>query len=401
MHILIVFALMLLVFAPIAAAREAAQQRQLATPLLIVNTPVLNVRSGPGVQFTVVTVVSGGTELPVLGTNLENSWYLVNTIFGAGWIDFDFSVPRGDFRNVPLVEIDDLLSAAAVAPQPPAISIPPTGQVTTSGVERFRAFITVQSVNLRVAAAQEADPITLLFRDDSRDYAIVDRTADANNVQWVAINVPGAGIGWVEADKTQTRLAGTFRTVVEIVGDVVQVTQSPGVGGTGLPVLLRGDEAFLLNLTDGNQFAQVELADGTIGWIPFDSAQIRTGTTTDNAVAGAQPAAGQQFAASPLNPANPAAVTAQGGVALPVPQVAVTIPELIVNTSFLNVRSGPGSQYTVISTLPGGVYLPPIGVTGDNVWWLVQGTFGQGWVADEFVIFRGNRNNVPIIANAY
>lgn len=79
----------------------------------------------------------------------------------------------------------------------------------------------------------------------------------------------------------------------------------------------------------------------------------------------------------------------------------LTLPVLIVNTGNLNVRSGPGPQYTVVAVVPGGVTLTPLGVTSDNLWFLVEGTFGRGWVYSEYTIFRGNYGSVPIIENAY
>lgn len=194
------------------------QRPQLATPILVVNTSFLNVRSGPGSQYTVIATVSGGTELPVLGTNGDNSWYLVLTSAGAGWVDVDYTIARGDFRYVPLVEV----------------------------------------------------------------------AAPATPVAQTAISI-----------------------------------------------------------------------------------------------------------ALPL--------TGQGGGIVPAPAVARTIPaaRLIVNTSYLNIRSGPGGQYSIVTVASGGTELIPTGVTGDGVWFLVEGDFGRGWVNQPFVIFRGNYGVVPIIENVY
>lgn len=194
------------------------QRPQLATPILVVNTSFLNVRSGPGSQYTIIATVSGGTELPVLGTNGDNSWYLVLTTAGAGWVDVDYTIARGDFRYVPLVEV-----AAPATPAP--------------------------------------------------------------------------------------------QTAVTI--------------------------------------------------------------------------------ALPL--------TGQGGGLVPAPAVARTVPaaRVVVNTSYLNIRSGPGGQYSIITVASGGTELKAIGVTGDGIWFLVEGNFGRGWVNQPFVVFRGDYSAVPIIENVY
>jgi uncharacterized protein YraI len=81
--------------------------------------------------------------------------------------------------------------------------------------------------------------------------------------------------------------------------------------------------------------------------------------------------------------------------------VPVTQPGIVVvNTSFLNVRSGPGAQYTSVFTARGGSEFAVLGIASDGVWFLVQGPFGQGWVNNEFTIFRGNIESVPIIRDA-
>ncbi len=214
-HTLRLFGLSLFVFVLFFALNkvQVVDAQQLAQPILVINTGALNVRSGPGPQYSVVTVVRGGTEVPVLGTNSNNSWYLVATAAGAGWVDISFTLPRGNFSYVPLV------SAPPVAT--PAVQVP---------------------------------------------------------------------------------------------NSIALPTTSPG---TTLPV------------------------------------------------------------------------------------AELQYPEIIVNTGRLNVRSGPGGQYTILTSVPGGTSLAPVGVTTDGVWYLVDGAFGRGWVAAEYTVFRGVYDNIPLLTSAY
>jgi len=71
---------------------------------------------------------------------------------------------------------------------------------------------------------------------------------------------------------------------------------------------------------------------------------------------------------------------------------------VVINTSYQNIRSGPGAQFTAIAVVSGGTELPVIGVTSDAMWFLVRGSFGQGWVSQEFVLFRGVFSAIPVIA---
>jgi uncharacterized protein YraI len=204
---IILVVLTLMAGVPALARVAEAQSPQLSLPILVINTGNLNVRSGPGPQYSILAVLPGGTQVPVLGTNPSNTWYLVGTAQGAGWVDVSFTLPRGDFRYVPVI-----------------------------------------------------------------------------------------------------------RTVVTTPAPV-QVPNS-----LGLPTQ-------------------------------------------------------QQIPVPALQPG-----------------------QIIVNTSRLNVRSGPGAQFSVIAVTSGGVSLAPLGVTPDGVWYLVEGIFGRGWVAAEYTIFRGVYGAIPVIA---
>lgn len=195
----------LLVLLSAFSVQAISAQREIILPILVVNTGALNVRSGPGPQYSILTTVRGGAELPVLGTNGDGSWYLITSPIGAGWVDVDFTLPRGDFRFVPAISVEAILSAAA----------------------------TPQTLQL-------------------------------------------------------------------------------------------------------------------------------------------------------LNEA-------------PIPQPVLGGAQVVVNTGNLNVRTGPGSQFSIVTRVPGGTVLIPVGVTTDNVWYLVEGDFGRGWIASQFTLFRGSFNGIPVL----
>ncbi len=192
---------------PRVALASNADQSQYAAPIAVVNTGNLNVRSGPGPQFSILSTVPGGSQLPVLGFNEDASWYLVTTPTGNGWIYAAFTLPRGDFRFVPFITVANLQSATTA-----------TGTLTLSGL-----------------------------------------------------------------------------------------------GGT---------------------------------------------------------------------------------LAVPVPELDPG--RVVVNTGNLNVRSGPGPQFSVLGSVPGGTVLPADGTTTDQAWFLVASPFGAGWVDAEFVVFRGAIASVPV-----
>lgn len=393
----VAFCLLTMVGSMMPVAASPGTQAQFAVPIMIANTSFLNVRMGPGAEYAVLTTVVGGTEMPVLGVAADGVWYLVASAAGNGWVNVDFVIPRGDFRNVPQINASFVAASVAVPWTPVSIGLPiVVGQggndVPYTGVERYRAAINVESVNLRATPTDEGTVLRILFKDDSTDYAIVGRTNDRRNVEWLSIDVPGVGVGWIESAKLRVRLSGRYRDVLTVVGEVVGVLERPMGQFLNVPPLVSGDEVFLLETSLDGQLIKVELPSGAVGWIPFSSVLGRENTTTDDLYVPGPPPylfdGGQGGGVAP------------GYVVVPVipgsgPQIAT--PLAIVNTGNLNIRTGPGAQFATVATVPGGTQLSVIAMASDNVWYLVTGSFGQGWINKDFAIFRGSFNNLPVI----
>ncbi len=405
--------LLLALVGPGAAALAAPveQQVQFAVPIMVVNASFLNVRTGPGVQYSVLITVVGGTELPVLGRAHDNVWFQVSTVVGVGWVNAEFVIPRGDFANVPYVDFN-FAEAVAAAPGAAVIGLPdgqgggggaPAPAAAAGGIpfvagttadgkpivvspnERFRALINVEAVNLREQPSDSATALTTLFRNDSFDYPIVGTARDSRNVDWLALVAPEVGTGWVEAPKLTLRLSGAYGTVMVVVAETVGMGDTPGTGSTRLPILVSGQEGFLVGMSRDGGYVQLELGGGEVGWVPFNAVQARSGSPTDGLK---------------LTPQQAAAGDGQGGGAAAPVRPSLAVPHVVVNTSFLNIRSGPGAQFMPVTTVAGGAEFSVIGRTPDGVWLLVQGPFGQGWVNQEFVVFRGVYDNVAVIPYA-
>lgn len=306
--LMILFLLLSLLMGTVAQVAYASDASQFAVPKLVVNTSFLNVRTGPGPEYAVIAIVVGGTELPVLGSNVNSSWYLVSTVVGQGWVDVTFTLPRGDFRNVP--EIDDVIAAVASAQMATSIALPQAYVASlTTTVQTPLASTTwvaqnVLSVNLRTQPSDDGPVITTLFRDVNVTFPVVGYAYDSVGVRWIAVVVPGVGTGWIEEAKT---------TVSEA-----------------------------------------------------------TSTSTPTTVGGAS-----------------------------VIQTIIPAARVVINTGAQNVRYGPGPQFDTIVIVPGGTTLEVIGVLADTSWYKVRGSFGDGWVASEFVLFRGSFSSVPVINSIY
>jgi len=358
-----------------AAEAEVEQRANFSTPVLVVNTSFLNVRMGPGVQYDVLVTVVGGTQLPVLGVARDLVWYQVSTAAGVGWVNFEYTIPRGQFGNVPFAEA------------PPASQM--TGALTGAddAISGF-GFTSGRAWGVSVVVAHPArtgptmnsgSPGDALV-DLSRIYAIQEAVTAEGGVVWYRLNVPVFGSVWVEATKTKMRPFACELSAVQFRTSLAPVLGPDGSGSIdGEMRYPEGTEAYLLDHV-GNQF-KVEMSDGNVGWIPQEAALVRGDVFSDYCEAGGRDAVSDADTDQTSQPSRAAA-------------------RVVINTAFLNVRSGPGAQYTVVSTLPGGTELAVVGFAPDDVWYLVEGAFGRGWLNSEFVLFRGDGSAVPVVRDA-
>lgn len=392
---IILLSLLGALFGNTVAASDREQRVQFAAPILVVNTSFLNVRTGPGAQFPVLITVVGGTELPVLAVASDIVWYQVSTVVGTGWVNVEFTIPRGDFSNVPVIQLSDILDAdvasaallgqggGEVTPIPGSAAAAPS---TGGGTSCFAttASMVHMSTNLLAQPDFNAQVLAVLFNQGSNvDYPIVGQAG-----QFIQIVVGGVGTGWVDSTHFFLRPSGAVGlTVVEIL-DNLFITGSPYSNANPLSVPA-GTEAFVVGSNAGTY--QVRLITGDTFYVETGKTRIRNSTTSDGQ---ADTACSPTTSTASANPAT--GVSGAGTVALPTPSVT-SGPHVVINTGFLNVRSGPGGQYSVVTTVNGGTELAVIGIIEDASWYFVRGSFGQGWVDSEFVVFRGVIDSVPVI----
>ncbi len=165
--------------------------------------------------------------------------------------------------------------------------------------------------------------------------------------------------------------------IATITAGQVTIRASAGIGAPRVGLASKGNQFFVVGRLPDGSWLQIKYRRG-IGWI--------AASTTDLAGAVIPPTA----------PA-PAATAPAEGVTPPTKEAPVTAaPRAIVNTGVLNVRSGPGVQFTSLGTLSGGTIVPIIGRTKDGTWVLVDTEFGAGWVNITLVVTRDYFGNAPI-----
>jgi SH3-like domain-containing protein len=85
--------------------------------------------------------------------------------------------------------------------------------------------------------------------------------------------------------------------------------------------------------------------------------------------------------------------------------VPTTVPpivtgKIVASDTVVNVRSGPGTTYDRIGTLPGGTKVQVTGRSPQKDWWRVSADGIEGWMFSGLVIVEGDAQAVPCIAGA-
>lgn len=121
---------------PPPAAQAAADSGAKA----VINGPLVNARSGPGIEFDIVGTVERGAEMDIVGVNPARDWWQVCCVEGAqAWVTSEFVDTLGLVDSVPVVGA--AVEAAPVAPvateAPPVAAAPVTPTPVPAPVVNF------------------------------------------------------------------------------------------------------------------------------------------------------------------------------------------------------------------------------------------------------------------------
>jgi len=149
---------------------------------LVVDTAALNLRSGDGVEYSVVGRVSGGSFLAVLGRNADASWWYVQVDDIIGWVNNEFVKIRGDLTGTP--------------------EIPVRG-------EPFLPRVFVYTAQM-LKTLPRADALNLCEIAGGLEYYVVGRNSDTSwyELQATCGDVPVTG--WIDAELVAIRNPGGY-----------------------------------------------------------------------------------------------------------------------------------------------------------------------------------------------
>ncbi len=420
----LVFVTVILIVYSVGSTAPALAQ---TGPTVVVSTGAINIRSGPAHYTTSLGTAPAGAELPVTGRNEGTSWWRVQTPYGVGWVSAELVIFRGLIDAVPIVT-------------------EPVGTLETPTVivDRFPA---------TVYTNPNRDSFIIGIAPTGLSLIVTGKTFDGN---WFQVSTE-LGTGFVNAGEVALRGEPKIITVVgdpgpSFDGPTVRVNVDTPVsstpGGAVIGTLPAGTTLPTGGRSADNSWWQVAPPLG-IGWIPVSNISLAgaanniratsNATTPGPAYTGAAVATiiiesprkvaydKDSFDSAPMWDAflgeqgsvvgrslnglwlkvtlrgfvgwiNFSGISLQGNMAA-IPVIDTTPPPAhnvaVVNIHRLNIRSGPGVEYTDLGSVPGGTTLTVTGRHPTLPWLRVESDFGVGWVRIMYIIFRGEWTQVP------
>lgn len=386
-------------FAPMALRPVAAQT---TTATAIVTAPKLNVRSGPGAGYDVVGVVSNGEVLTLLGRDSTGGWVKVTTAAGlSGWVTTLY-----------------ISSSTPISSLPTLASTEPQAQVTAP------------ALNMRVGPGTSFPVVTVLQQGD-----YVNLLGRNENGAWLYARASGGYTGWVASGEVASTVLISSLPVTGVTGQqggtvpsgpvvaptlivpTPQVPLVPGAPGAtaaaprGTPVAPGMLVTPVAPVPTPAAPVSPVVPSGAVAVVNAGTLNVRSGPGPGFSVVlqlkqgDFLTMVGRDSLSSWIEVILPNG--ARGWVSyfyitpmisvLNLPVTARYQPVAQVRTSVLNVRSGPGVWFPVMTTATENQYLTLLGRIPDSTWFKVLVDGKEGWVDASFVITAYPLKDLPVI----
>lgn len=358
-RLLLILGMLLLGLLSLVGQIQAAPVTQ-TSPTAVIDTGALNVRSGPSVAYGVVSVVYQGNSVTLLGRNSNSSWVQIRTSSNVtGWVNASLLATNTNISALPIVATPAASAAALVS----------TGALNVrSGPGVNYSVLTVASFGQSVA---------LLGRH-------------SDNV-WVKIQMANGQQGWVNSSLLTSNVAISSLPLADAPAQpvpsvpvapnaILTLRAGPSFNQPVVGSVFQGQRVKAIARNDNNSWVKVRITEtGVEGWILASNVQL-------SFPIGNLPI--QFGSGTPTTPT-------------PTPAPAPTSPTgvtAVVATGSLNVRSGPGVAYSILTAVNQGTTLAVTGRNAAYSW--VQVTTPNnltGWVSAGLVNINGDTTSLPIV----
>lgn len=365
----------LLALALLAIGVVTAQPTAAQSATAVINTGALNVRSGPGVQFSVVDVVYQGQVVTMIARTTDNSWVFVRTPSVVdGWVNANYIIPSVPINTLPVI------GAITPTPTSPPTNTPVPGATPALPIASV-AVVNTGALNVRSGPAPTYTILTTVYQGEV--LSMLGRNADGS---WIYVLTPSNVTGWVNAKYV---IPSSAIADLPIVSTEIP-TATPGATATPPPPTAVPSSAVVttgaLNVRSGPglSYSRVDGLDYgqyvTLMGRNLDTTWIKVGTPN-----GKQGWVNGKYIATTINMGTLPVLTQTGTG--------------IVVTGVLNVRSGPGPTYSVLTSAPYGANMTLLGRTSDNRWLKLRAPdWTEGWSNGAYIATSLDLNLLPVLA---
>ena len=334
-------------------------------PLATTTPAILNVRAGPGLDYRILTTVPKGTQATIVGIGPNAEWYKVtlDSLSTPAWIYAALTTvtgPLGGVKQYSLAEVDEYASTEVdgtdtCSANPVAITTPAVLNVRKGPGTEYKILTTVvKGTRAEIVGIDPQEEWLLVKLDSLVDPAWIYR--DLTTVVGSLAGVRRVGSGQAGQPNTVTDVN---RPIAVVYPTLVNIRVGPGLTYDVLKVVGQGTRARIMGLSPDENWYLVEI-DGLsqLGWIREDLTVL----------------------VGNLN--NVKRITAA--------EIAM-LPAAIVDTPSLNVRTGPGLGYGLVTTISEGTWVQIVGVSPQTDWFQIRlsGTTGQTWVYSDLTSLVG------------
>ncbi|MCA9931358.1 MAG: SH3 domain-containing protein [Anaerolineales bacterium] len=347
-----------------AFAQNVTKTAVQTNPTAVVNTGALNVRSGPGIGYDIVTVVNQGVTVTLLGRNANSTWAKIQVSDGRqGWVNASLISPSVAISTLAVItDTPDLTAAATVA----------TGALNVrSGPGVTYSVLTV---------AGYGHTVGLLGRN--------------SNSSWAKVRLSNGQEGWVNASLITPNVSISSLPIADAPAPpeppvpvapnaLLSLRAGPSLSDTVIGQVYQGQRVQAIGRNDSSTWVKVRVLEtGLEGWISVAFVQadviisnlpVMTGSTIPAATATSTPIA------------TPTPTTSTSGTA-------------VVTASALNLRTGPGIGYGVVTVVYQGHTVTLLGRNSSSSWVKVRTSAGQeGWMNVQYLTSGTAINSLPVI----
>ncbi len=332
-----------------------SSQPQSQTPLAITIPEIMNVRTGPGLTYDIVTTVPAGTQAEIVGTDPNDDWYQVEIdgVPGQVWIYQGLTTLVGSLTGVKQYTSLEIAQLQGQSPSdgsaPLAITVPELMNVRTGPGLTYDIVTTVPAGTQGYIYG--IDPNDDWFHIelegfDTRVWVYQDLTTVLGSLatvsHYTALQIAQLTGGAPPA-------TGTAPLAITIP-ELMNVRTGPGLTYDIVTTVPAGTQGYIYGIDPDDDWFHIELEGfDTRVWVYQDL------TTVLGSLASVKLYTLQEIAQLLGTPG------ADGTVPL-----AITVPIT------MNVRTGPGQTYDIVGIVPKGTQGRIFGIDPDDDWFQIE-----------------------------